>query len=130
MARRKNTKRIDPRWFLDETTHRDEIEEGFTQSSSGGDYSDADSTARAMGRSDAPTSTSSGARVPEAYQALADKLIQQGNDARKVEQAINACSEEALRGASGQFVKCMYRKDTSSIYAMQDLGMIPQQKGR
>lgn len=126
MARRKNTKRIDPRWFLDETTHRDELEEGF----SGGDYSDADSTARAMGRSDTPTSTSSGARVPEAYQALADKLIQQGNDARKVEQAINACSEEALRGASGQFVKCMYRKDTSSIYAMQDLGMIPQQKGR
>ena len=28
MARRKNTKRIDPRYFLNETTHRDEIEEG------------------------------------------------------------------------------------------------------
>ena len=30
MARRKNTKRIDPRYFLNETAHRDEIEEGFT----------------------------------------------------------------------------------------------------
>ena len=28
MAIRKNKKRIDPRYFLDETTHRDEIEEG------------------------------------------------------------------------------------------------------
>jgi len=28
MAIRKNKKRIDPRWFLSETTHRDEIEEG------------------------------------------------------------------------------------------------------
>ena len=28
MARRKNKKRIDPRYFLHETTHRDEIEEG------------------------------------------------------------------------------------------------------
>ena len=28
MATRKNTKRIDPRYFLHETTHRDEIEEG------------------------------------------------------------------------------------------------------
>ena len=126
MAIRKNKKRIDPRYFLDETTNRDEIEEGF----SGGDYSDADSTARAMGRDDVPRSTSSGARVPEKYQALADKLIEQGNNVRKVEQTINACAEEALRGARGQFVKCMYRKDTSSIYAMQDLGMIPQQKGR
>tara|TARA_A100001011_G_scaffold397017_1_gene496703 strand:+ start:1305 stop:1736 length:432 start_codon:yes stop_codon:yes gene_type:complete len=27
MARRKNTKRIDPRYFLNETTYRDEIEE-------------------------------------------------------------------------------------------------------
>jgi len=125
MARRKNTKRIDPRYFLNETTHRDEIEEGF----SGGDYSGADSTARAMGRDDAPISTSSGARVPEAYQALADKLIQQGNDARKVEKSINACSEESLQGGRDAFVKCMYRKNTSSIYAMQDLGMIPQQKG-
>ncbi len=125
MAIRKNKKRIDPRYFLNETTYRDELEEGF----SGGDYSGADSTARAMGRSDEPTSTSSGARVPEKYQALADKLIQQGSDARKVEQAINACSEESLQGESGAFAKCMYRKDTSSIYAMQDLGMIPQQKG-
>ena len=32
MARRKNTKRIDPRYFLNETTNRDEIEEGFTSS--------------------------------------------------------------------------------------------------
>ena len=125
MARRKNTKRIDPRYFLNETTNRDEIEEGFTSD----DRSGALSTARAMGRDDAPTSTSSGARVPEKYQALADKLIQQGSDARKVEQSINACSEESLQGESGAFAKCMYRKDTSSIYAMQDLGMIPQQKG-
>ena len=28
MARRKNTKRIDPRYFLNETTNRDEIDEG------------------------------------------------------------------------------------------------------
>lgn len=111
---------------MNETTNRDEIEEGFTSD----DRSDALSTARAMGRDDAPTSTSSGARVPEKYQALADKLIQQGSDARKVEQSINACSEESLQGESGAFAKCMYRKDTSSIYAMQDLGMIPQQKGR
>ena len=126
MARRKNTKRIDPRYFLNETAYRDEIEEGF----SGGDYSSADSTARARGRSDTSSSTSSGARVPEQYQALADKLIEKGAEARKVEQAINACSEEALRGESGAFVKCMYRKDTSSIYIMQDLGMVPQQVGR
>ena len=125
MAIRKNKKRIDPRYFLNETTHRDEIEEGFTTNMP----DNVPTTAQVMGRDDAPTSTSSGARVPEKYQALADKLIQQGNDARKVEQTINACAEEALRGARGQFVKCMYRKDTSSIYAMQDLGMIPQQKG-
>ena len=126
MARRKNTKRIDPRYFLSETTNRDELEEGF----SGGDYSDADSTARAMGRSDAPTSTSSGARVPEQYQALADKLIEKGAKASKVEQAINACSEEGLRGEKLAFEKCMIRKNTSSRYAMMDLGMIPQQVGR
>jgi len=29
MAIRKNTKRIDPRYFLHETTNRDEIKEGF-----------------------------------------------------------------------------------------------------
>ena len=28
MARRKNTKRIDPRYFLNETTYREEIDEG------------------------------------------------------------------------------------------------------
>ena len=126
MAIRKNTKRIDPRYFLSETTNRDELEEGF----SGGDYSDADSTARAMGRSDSQASTSSGARVPEKYQALADKLIQQGGDARKVEQTISACQEEGLRGEKLAFEKCMVRKDTSSRYAMMDLGMIPQQVGR
>ena len=114
------------RKHVNETTHRDEIDEVF----SGGDYSDADSTARAMGRSDSQASTSSGVRVPEKYQALADKLIEQRRDPRKVEQAINACSEESLQGEAGAFVKCMYRKDVSSIYAMQDLGMIPQQVGR
>jgi hypothetical protein len=124
MAIRKNKKRIDPRYFMDEKTET--INEGF----SGGDYSDADSTARAMGRSDSQTSTSSGARVSEKYQALADKLIQQGGDARKVEQVINACQEEGLKGEKFAFEKCMIRKDTSSRYAMMDLGMIPQQVGR
>ena len=31
MARRKNTKRIDPRYFLNETTHRDEIESAINE---------------------------------------------------------------------------------------------------
>ena len=108
---------------------KEELETVMDEQFTSDDRSGALSTARAMGRDDAPTSTSSGARVPEKYQALADKLIQQGSDARKVEQSINACSEESLQGESGAFAKCMYRKDTSSIYAMQDLGMIPQQKG-
>ena len=31
MARRKNTKRIDPRYFLNETTYRDEIESAINE---------------------------------------------------------------------------------------------------
>jgi len=127
MARRKNTKRIDPRYFLDETAHRDELEEqgSFTTNMP----KDIPSTADVMRRM-----TPDPGGVPEKYEELYKTLTSApyNKDPKETQQKIKACSDEALRGdlSDGDFVKCMYRKDTSSIYAMQDLGMVPQQKGR
>ena len=49
MARRKNTKRIDPRYFLSETTNRDELEEAYKA----GDPEMALTTAQAMAAQEA-----------------------------------------------------------------------------
>ena len=129
MARRKNTKRIDPRWFLDETTHRDELDEQMGGSFTTNMPKDIPSTADVMRRM-----TPDPGGVPEKYEELYKTLTSApyNKDPKETQQKIKACSDEALRGdlSDGDFVKCMYRKDTSSIYAMQDLGMVPQQKGR
>tara|TARA_R110002012_G_scaffold210828_4_gene381487 strand:+ start:744 stop:1124 length:381 start_codon:yes stop_codon:yes gene_type:complete len=126
MARRKNTKRIDPRYFLNETTNRDEIEEqgSFTTNMPG----NPPSTADVMGRM---TPDSSG--VPEKYQELYSVMTSApfNMDPKKSQQQIKTCSDEALRGdLNADFVKCMYRKNTGNAAAMQDAGLIPQQKGR
>ena len=126
MARRKNTKRIDPRYFLHETTIRDEIDEGVV---SGGDYSGATSTNRLMGGEDKPKSANVRLEYP-AYQELADILITTyKEDPRKVQDNINACGEEEARGESGTFAKCMFRKNTGYTNALQDAGFWPRQKG-
>ena len=132
MPIRKNKKRIDPRYFLNETTNRDEIEEGFTGGSwSGGDRSDADSTARAMGREDPPGPTSAKVQFSK-YQELADILTgpPYNVDPRKVQEDVNACGEEGMRGEKFAFQKCMLMKNTNYRYAMMDVGLVPQQKGR
>ena len=131
MAIRKNKKRIDPRYFLDETTHRDEIEEGtFTGGTFSPGFDHADSTARVMGREE-PSGPTSAKVQYSGYQELADILTTTyKEDPRKVQDDINTCAEEGLRGGSGAFVKCMYRKNTGYLNAMQDAGLIPQQKGR
>ena len=63
MPIRKNTKRIDPRYFLDETTYRDELEEqgSFTTNMP----KDIPSTADVMGRM-----TPDPGGVPEKYEEL------------------------------------------------------------
>ena len=53
MAIRKNKKRIDPRWFLHETTYRDEIEEQGSFTTSGPDREFALTTAQAMAAQEA-----------------------------------------------------------------------------
>ena len=113
-------------------TVMDELEEGFTGGSwSGGDHAGADSTARAMGREEPSGPTSAKVKF-SAYQELADMLTGSpyNVDPRKVQDDINTCGEEGQRGESGAFVKCMYRKNTGYLNAMQDAGLIPQQKGR
>ena len=85
-------------------------------------------TADVMGRM---TPDSSG--VPEKYQELYSVMTSApfNMDPKKSQQQIKACSDEALRGdLKADFVKCMYRKNTSNAYAMQDAGLVPQQKGR
>ena len=121
MAIRKNTKRIDPRYFLHETTYRDEIEEGVV---SGGDYSGATSANRLMGGEDKPKSAN--VRVPSQYEELANELINDGADAARVERDINACEPLALQGEALAFEKCLIAKDPG-LYpnALRSLGMIP-----
>jgi len=127
MAIRKNKKRIDPRYFLHETTYRDEIEEGVV---SGGDYSGAASTNRLMGGEDKPKSANVTLEYP-AYQELADILITTyEEDPRKVQDNINACGEEGARGDSGAFAKCMFRKNTGYVNALQDAGFFAKPPGR
>ena len=124
MAIRKNKKRIDPRYFLNETTNRDEIDEGFTTNMP----DNVPSTADVMGRM-----TPDSAGVPEKYQELYSVMTSApfNMDPKESQQQIKACSDEALRGdLNADFVKCMYRKNTGTAAAMQDAGLIPQQKGR
>tara|TARA_B100000900_G_scaffold226196_1_gene192010 strand:- start:1283 stop:1591 length:309 start_codon:yes stop_codon:yes gene_type:complete len=63
MARRKNTKRIDPRYFLNETTYRDEVEEGMSSYVTGPDPKDALTTAQAMALKRAVDSGAEGVRM-------------------------------------------------------------------
>mgnify|MGYP003664711024 FL=1 len=126
MAIRKNKKRIDPRYFLNETTYRDELEEQGSFTTNMPD--NVPSTADVMG-----SMTPGSGGVPEKYQKLYGVMTSApfNMDPKKSQQQIKACSDEALRGdLEADFVKCMYRKNTSNAYAMQDAGLIPQQKGR
>tara|TARA_R110002110_G_scaffold100832_1_gene256713 strand:+ start:107 stop:472 length:366 start_codon:yes stop_codon:yes gene_type:complete len=120
MARRKNTKRIDPRYFLNETTYRDEIEEGVV---SGGDYSGATSANRLMGGEDKPKSAN--VRVSSQYEELANEFINDGADAAKVEGDINTCQDVLARGQKGDFVKCLLGKNTYYANGLRSVGMIP-----
>tara|TARA_Y100001963_G_scaffold157169_1_gene252632 strand:+ start:1227 stop:1568 length:342 start_codon:yes stop_codon:yes gene_type:complete len=113
MAIRKNKKRIDPRYFLNETAYRDELEE----------YSDG-----AASTGDVMKSMSG-----DAYEKLYSVMTSAPYNADPAESkaAIEKCRDEALRGAlKDDFIKCMYRTSTNNVYPMQDAGLIPQQKGR
>ena len=122
MARRKNTKRIDPRYFLNETTNRDEIDEGFTSSMP----DNVPTTAQVMGKEDPSGPTSAKVQFSK-YQELADMLTgpPYNVDPRKVQEDVNACGEEGMRGEKFAFQKCMLMKNTKYRYAMMDAGLVP-----
>ncbi len=104
MARRKNKKRIDPRYFLDETTYRD-LDEASDLKMVPSD-SNKPTGAVATGDAYAP---------PSMHQKLLDAGIDPGH--------LNACKD------SPDLVKCLYFKNVGSVRAMRDAGLIPQQPG-
>ncbi len=103
MARRKNKKRIDPRYFLNETTYRD-LDEIDELKMVGADSNQVRDPAAA-------TSTGEGQ-----MQKLLDAGVDPGH--------LNACKAEG-----GDLVKCLYMKSTANVRPMRDAGLIPQQAG-
>jgi|TARA_R110002126_G_scaffold684_1_gene4153 hypothetical protein len=117
MAIRKNKKRIDPRYFLHETTYRDEIDEATLS-----EFENVRSTGDVM------------SGMANTHDDLLAAIVKNSNgqdrlggDERKVKAHIATCKDQELKGEN-TFVKCMLMHNTWYSNALRAVGMIPQQK--
>ena len=97
----------------------------------GGDYSSAPTTGQLMGRGDEPVNKNIKVES-DLWKPLAAMLMEPpyNEDPEQLEKDLGDCLREDQRGEKGAGLRCLWRKNVGRRSAMEEVGLIPKQKGK
>jgi hypothetical protein len=89
----------------------------------------APTTGQLMGRGDEPVNKN--IKVPPMWENLATMLMEPpyNEDPKQLEKDLEECQKVDLEGERGAGIMCLYNKNTGRRSAMEEVGLIPKQKG-